>query len=497
MQSPRADAATPLFDIAAVRRVEAQAVALLGGDGFEPMRRAGASAWRFLLEHWPQAQRIVVACGPGDNGGDGYVLALHALEAGRGVRVLYAKGQAPRSVLARRACAAFIDAGGTVAVAEGGLPGCDLLVDAVFGIGFDGRSDEAGSALLAAMVASDAPVLALDVPSGVDASRGDVPGIAVRASRTLQFIGNHAGLATGAALDHVGILAMASLDLPVEAFDQVRATAWRLRAPALDALLPQRARTAHKGSAGHVLLVGGDHGMGGAVLLAAGAALRAGAGLVSVASRPGHVAPLLARTPEAMAHAIEDPGDLPPLLAVADVCAVGPGLGRDRWGASLLSAAIAGGHALVIDADALNLLAASRRSLPTDAVLTPHPGEAARLLGQSVKEVQRDRIAAARALCTRLGCVVVLKGAGTVVAAPGGDTWIIDAGNPGMAVGGMGDALTGIIAALRAQGLAAAEAAVAGALLHAVAGDRAAAVHGSRGLLPSDLIAALGRAGQP
>ena len=496
MHAPRADAATPLHDIAAVRRAEAQAIELLGGDGFELMRRAGAAAWRFLLEHWPQAQRIVVACGPGDNGGDGYVLALHALEAGRKVRVLHALGQEPRSVLARRACAAFIDAGGAVSVAEGGLPGCDLLVDAVFGIGFDGRADDAGSALLAAMVASDAPVLALDVPSGVDASNGHVPGIAVRASRTLQFIGHHAGLATGAALDHVGSLAIASLDLPVEAFNQVRASAWRLRAPALDALLPQRPRTAHKGMAGHVLVVGGEHGTGGAALLAAGAALRAGAGLVSVATRADHVAPLLVRTPEAMAHAVEDPEELPPLLATADVCAVGPGLGRGRWGASLFSAAIVGARALVIDADALNLLAASRRSLPTDTVLTPHPGEAARLLGQSVREVQRDRIAAAHALCARHGCVVVLKGAGTVVSAPGADTWIIDAGNPGMAVGGMGDALTGVIAALRAQGLPAAEAAVAGALLHAVAGDRAAAAHGSRGLLPSDLVAALGQAGQ-
>ena len=497
MQSPRTtDGATPLYDVAAVRRAEAQAIALLGGDDFELMRRAGAAAWRFLLEHWPGAQRIVVACGPGNHGGDGYVLALHALEAGRDVRVLHADGQEPVSVLARRACAAFVDAGGTVLVVGGGLPTCDLVVDAVFGIGFDGRADDASSALFAAVATSDADVLALDVPSGVDASCGDVPGIAVRATRTLQFIGHHAGLATGAALDHVGALAMASLDLPVEAFEDVRACAWRLRAPALGALLPQRPRTAHKGHAGHVLVAGGDYGMGGAALLASAAALRAGAGLVSVATRAEHVAPLLARTPEAMAHALDDAAELPPLLAAADVCAIGPGLGRGRWGENLLAAVIAGARSLVVDADALNLLAASRRSLPADTVLTPHPGEAARLLGRTVREVQRDRIAAARTLCARHGCVVVLKGAGTVVAAPGAGTWVIDAGNPGMAVGGMGDALTGVIAALRAQGLPVAEAAVAGALLHAVAGDLAAVAHGDRGLLPSDLIEALGQAGQ-
>ncbi|GHD65499.1 bifunctional NAD(P)H-hydrate repair enzyme [Luteimonas padinae] len=491
MHAPRADAMTPLYDIAGVRRAEAQAVALLGGDGFELMRRAGAAGWRALLEHWPQARRIVVACGPGNNGGDGYVLALHALQAGREVRALHADGHPPRSALARRACAAFVDAGGVAAAADAALPECDLVVDAMFGIGFDGRADDATSAMLAALAGCGADVLALDVPSGVDASNGSVPGIAVRATRTLQFIADHAGLATGAALDHVGALAMAPLGLPEGSFEGIAPAAWRVRAAALAALLPRRKRTAHKGAAGHVLVAGGNHGMGGAALLAAEAALRAGAGLVSVATRAAHVAPLLARTPEAMAHAIEDPEDVVRMSAPADVCAIGPGLGRDAWAAGLLGAVINRAHALVVDADALNLLAASPRGLRTDSVLTPHPGEAARLLGRSTAEVQRDRLAAAHALCLRFGCVVVLKGAGSVVAAPDGRAWIIDAGNPGMAVGGMGDALTGIIAALRAQGLPAAEAAVAGALQHAVAGDRAAETGGARGLLPSDLIAAL------
>ena len=491
MYAPRTDAATPLFDIAGVRAVEARAIALMGGDGFELMRRAGAAAWRFLLAHWPGAHRIVVVCGPGNNGGDGYVLALHALEAGRDVRVLHAHGHLPRSPLAARACAAFVAAGGLVAPVGDAGPECDLVVDAVFGIGFKGPVDDAARAVLDVIASSCAPVLALDVPSGVDASNGSVPGDAVRAARTLQFIAGHAGLATGDALDHVGEVATAPLDVPAGAFDGVAPVAWQLGAPALATLLPRRVRTAHKGDAGHVLVAGGNLGMGGAALLATEAALRAGAGLVSVATRPVHVAPLLARTPEAMAHAVEDPDEAARLVAAADVCAVGPGLGRDAWAAGLLRAAIGGAPALVVDADALNLLAASPRSLPADAILTPHPGEAARLLGGTVADVQRDRLGSAHALCARFGCVVVLKGAGSVVAAPAGQAWIIAAGNPGMAVGGMGDALTGIIAALRAQGLGAAEAAVAGTLQHAVAGDRAAAAGGGRGLLPTDLIAAL------
>ncbi|HET7126737.1 MAG TPA: NAD(P)H-hydrate dehydratase, partial [Lysobacter sp.] len=223
------------------------------------------------------------------------------------------------------------------------------------------------------------------------------------------------------------------------------------------------------------------------VLLCAEAALRSGAGLVRVATREAHVAPLLARCPEAMPAGIEDSRSFASMLELADVLALGPGLGQGEWARALFSAAISAGKPLVIDADALNLLAHSPRALP-DAVLTPHPGEAARLLDRSTADVQRDRVVAAKQLAERFDATVVLKGAGSVVAAPKLVPRIIGAGNPGMAVGGMGDVLTGVIAALRAQGLDAFDAATAGALLHAVAGD-AAAHDGERGLLPRDVIA--------
>ncbi|MNV25434.1 Bifunctional NAD(P)H-hydrate repair enzyme Nnr [compost metagenome] len=241
--------------------------------------------------------------------------------------------------------------------------------------------------------------------------------------------------------------------------------------------------------------MGGNRGSGGAVMLASEAALRAGAGLVSVATQAVHVAPLLARLPEAMVHAVEDAGDLQTLLARARAVAIGPGLGQDDWAHELWRQVLASGMPLVVDADALNLLAASPQTLH-DAILTPHPGEAARLLGCSTAQVQADRYAAARQLAGRFGAVVVLKGAGTVVAAPGQCPRVIAAGNPGMAVGGMGDLLTGIIAALRAQGLDAFDAASAGALLHGLAGD-AAAGDGQRGLLPTDLLVPLRRLVNP
>ena len=265
---------------------------------------------------------------------------------------------------------------------------------------------------------------------------------------------------------------------------------------ALAAWLPPRPRDSHKGDNGHVLCIGGDHGSGGAIVLCAQGALRCGAGLASVATRAEHVAAVLARQPEAMAHAAESTQDLRPLIERADVVAIGPGLGQGEWGRAMLDAALAARKALVLDADALNLLAASPRTLPSDAILTPHPGEAARLLRSDTAAVQADRAGAAQALAAQHDAVVVLKGAGSIVAAPARTPRTVAAGNPGMATGGMGDVLTGVIAALRAQGLPAFDAAACGALLHAHAGD-VAARDGERGLLPGDLVACLRRCANP
>lgn len=462
----------------------------MGGDGFALMARAGQAAWHELLRRWPDAQRVAVVCGPGNNGGDGYVLALHALQSGREASVLRLSDHAPRSPLARRACAAFVEAGGQVVSFDGCLPDADVAVDALFGIGLARAPEADAAALISALNAADVPVLSLDAPSGVETDTGAVAGSAVRADVTVQFIADHAGLYTGAALDHVGERMLAGLDLPAAIFDDIRPVAGCLRRGDLQGRFTPRLRSAHKGSSGYLLCIGGDHGMGGAVLLAAEAALRCGAGLVGVATHPMHVAAALARRPEVMAQAVDGASALRPLLQRADVVAIGPGLGQAAWGAALFGVALASGKPLVLDADALNLLArgGSAQPLAGDAILTPHPGEAARLLGVDTATVQADRYAAARRLCERYRCVVVLKGAGTVVAAPGAVPQVVVAGNPGMASGGTGDVLTGVIAALRAQGRAAPDAAALGALLHAVAGDVASAAHGERGLVASDLF---------
>lgn len=475
-----------LFDTEAARRIDAQATAALGGDGYLLMQRAGQAGWQCVLQHWPQARRIVVVCGPGNNGGDGYVLARFARQSGRSVCVLHLEDAAPRTALAQQACTDYLAVGGHVELSLECLQQADLIVDALFGIGLSREPDAADAALIAAINHAGAPVFALDVPSGVDARTGHVPGAAVRAERVLQFIVPHLGLHTGAALECAGQRLLADLDVPAVAFDGVDASGVRWARPVLARQLPKRRINTHKGESGHVLCVGGNLGSGGAVMLAAEAALRSGAGLVSVATRTAHVAPLLTRCPEAMPHAVEDAAEWAPLLERATVIALGPGLGQDDWARALWSLALAGDKPLVVDADALNLLAAAPRPL-TNAILTPHPGEAARLLGTDTARIQRDRYAAAQALVQRFQSVVVLKGAGTVVAAPGHLPRVIAAGNPGMAVGGMGDLLTGTIAALCAQGLPLFDAASSGALLHGLAGD-AAAVEGERGLLPRDLL---------
>lgn len=256
-------------------------------------------------------------------------------------------------------------------------------------------------------------------------------------------------------------------------------------------LLPPRPMDAHKGMFGHLLLLGGNRGMGGAIMLAAQAALRAGAGRVTAITRPEHVAPLLARCPEVMAHGLDDPAQSVSLLEQATAVVIGPGLGRDDWGRQLLSLALQRDVPRMLDADALNLLALQPVRLGRASVITPHPAEAARLLGCTTAEVQNDRLRAVQRLVERFGCTAVLKGEGSLVAdadesdrLPG----LCRYGNPGMATAGMGDVLSGLVGALLAQGLQSGSAARYAVLLHALAGDRAEQQDGQLGILASDLM---------
>lgn len=472
-----------LYTVEQVRELDRWAIGTLSIEGLELMRRAAAAAFASLRRHWPQAGNIAVYCGSGNNGGDGFLLGALALAAGLRV-TLYALDEG-RQGDAARARAIFVEAGGVVHRLDGiEPPVADLHVDALYGTGLRRAPPPAVAALIEHINASGMPVLALDVPSGLDADTGHCPGAAIRADVTVSFIAGKRGLHTGQAAGHVGLLELYKLGLPEDDLRRQAIPDAHLLAPAT---LPRRARDAHKGNNGHLLAIGGEHGMAGAVRLCGEAALRAGAGLVSIATQPEHLTALNAARPELMAHAVNGPQALEPLLARADVLALGPGLGQGAWGHALWLTALDAGKPLVLDADGLNLLSREPRRFDQPAVLTPHPGEAARLLGTTIAEVEADRFAAVRELARRHAAVVVLKGAGSLVADEDGRLDVCPWGNPGMASGGMGDLLTGIIAALLAQDCSAWQAASLGVGLHARAGDQAAR-DGEIGLLASDLL---------
>ena len=485
----------PLYSAAQARQFDSFAIGS-GIAGGTLMARAGAAAFAALRARWPQARRIMVLCGVGNNAGDGFVLARLARAAGCDVRVLHLGDV---GVLRGDALQALNDYRAAGGVSQGfvaaELAAADVLVDALFGTGLTREVSGEWRAAIEAMNAAAPPVLALDLPSGLHADSGAVLGAAVRAAVTVTFIARKQGLYTGAGRAQSGRVIFDALGVPSQVYADATPGALLLANDALTEWLPPRARDAHKGRFGHVLVVGGEQGMSGAVRLAAEAAARVGAGLVSIATRAVHAAVLSAARPELMCHGVEQAAQLTPLLARASVIAIGPGLGQGEWARALLGRALDTQLPLVVDADALNLLA--REPLRRDNwVLTPHPGEAARLLQCDTADIAADRYHAVRELAARYGGVAVLKGAGTLIARQGAPVCVCDAGNPGMASGGMGDVLAGVIAALLAQGLPLFEAAQAGVLAHALAGD-AAARDGERGLLASDLLPCLRRIVNP
>lgn len=458
------------------------------GDG-KLMERAGAAAFAAMRRRWPAARRIGVVAGGGNNGGDGYVVArlarAHGLDA-----AVFALRDPKADGDAARAAARYAEAGGHLTPCKHFAAGAfDLVVDALMGTGLDRELQGDFARAVEAINANAAPCFAIDIPSGLHADTGAVMGCAVRAAATVTFIGAKCGLFTGRGPAFTGAVDFAGLDVPASVREGLAPAARRVVEADLRAALPPRERDAHKGKFGHVLIAGGDLGMPGAVRMAAEAALRSGAGLVSVYTRPAHVAAVVATRPELMCHGGDDADGLVEMVEKATVVAVGPGLGRGDFGRALLARAIASDKPLVVDADGLNLLAAEPAARG-NWILTPHPGEAARLLGRSVADVQANRFSAAAELAARYNAVVVLKGVGTIVSAPDRTPALIDRGNPGMAAGGMGDILTGIIAAVLAQTGSPFDAARIGAYAHAVAGDRAAA-GGERGLAALDLVGEL------
>jgi len=488
-----------IYPVERVREIDRMAIEQRRIPGYTLMTRAASAGLEIARRRHPAAGRWSFVAGPGNNGGDAYVMARLALAEGVDASVVSVTD--PEG-LRGDAMSAFRDyrlAGGRLEVVSeptaADLGNADLLVDGLFGTGMQREVSGVFRQLIGAVNEHPAPVLALDIPSGIAGNTGRALGAAVCAEATVAFVALKPAYFLADGIDCCGDLHFSSLEIPDDCYPADGVLLRRIPDRLRHGALPRRRKNAHKGDFGHVLVVGGTAGMPGAAVLAASAALRSGAGAVTVATHPAHATGLVAACPELMVAAIESEQDLEPLLERASVVALGPGLGGDPWSRRVYEQLAADTRPAVWDAGALGWLADSPHA--RDArVMTPHPGEAARLLGRSVREVQADRLTALRELGERYAGAVVLKGAATLVSAAGQPPWVSSRGNPGMSTAGMGDVLTGVIAALIAQGLPPEHAACLGVDLHARAGD-AAARDGERGTMASDLLNPLRTAVNP
>jgi ADP-dependent NAD(P)H-hydrate dehydratase / NAD(P)H-hydrate epimerase len=497
---------------AEMRAIDRAAIDRFGVPGLDLMERAGTAVAEFASGRFRRAWRrgVLIVAGKGNNGGDALVVARR-LRAKVRVEVVLVGTRDELSADAaanlRRLERSRFRVTEIAAIGVGGLVArlgrAGLVIDGLFGTGLRSPLDERSIAVIDAINAAEAPVLAIDVPSGLDADRGVAFEAAVQATATVTFAFPKVGLLTGAGVELGGELVVADIGIPAEAVAAVMPKQHLIADDFLARIVPPRERDTHKGTYGHVLVVGGSRGKSGAVALAGRAALRAGAGLTTVASAAVETAPLLVATPELMAERLAgengEPGlsepveeSLGPLLDGKTATVLGPGLGTSDGARRLVRAFLAlDAPALVLDADGLNCAAgrpdwlARRRG---ETILTPHPGEMARLVGGTTADVQADRVGAARRLAQESGAVIVLKGARTVIAAPKGRVAINPTGNPGMASGGMGDALAGIAGSLVGRGIPAFEAACAAVYWHGLAADRVALRRGESGLLATDVI---------
>ena len=468
-----------------IRCGERLAVARAGITLFELMTRAGQAVFEQARTVWPQARCWWVFTGGGNNAGDGYIVARLAQGAGIQVQLIQV-GDARRLTGDAATARDYYQAqGGVIGQLEQLQGSPDLIIDALLGTGLTGPLSAAVVQHVRRINQSSAPVLAIDLPSGLCADTGQILTEAVVADQTLCLIGLKAGLLTGRGPDVVGRILLA--DLGMQTLLAQPSVACLMHWQQQRATLPARRRGAHKGEAGRLLIAGGHQGMNGAIRLAGEAALRCGTGLVRLVSHDSHAHLLNMMRPELMTAVFPDFSD----WQWADALVLGPGLGRDDWSRELFEAALESGQPMIIDADALWWLARRHKSLPAQRpwVLTPHSGEAATLLHCTVADIEANRLAAVQTIQQQYGGVVVLKGAGSLIADER-DVRLCHYGNPGMASGGMGDLLSGIIGAFMAQGLTPVNAASLAVCLHGLAGDMAA-TQGMRGLLASDLLSPL------
>ncbi|RUO49074.1 NAD(P)H-hydrate dehydratase [Pseudidiomarina donghaiensis] len=488
-----ADYSTMIYTTEQVRHGERAAAEALDISMAQLMQRAAQACLLAIRQQQPAPARVLVLCGPGNNGGDGWVLARLAQQQGYQVQVAAAEPQSP---LAKDAAAAWHDLGQSSlaldTLEDHHFQAQDIVVDALLGSGLNRDLD--GDIMRAVDLINQATkrysnwVLSVDVPTGLNSDTGQPQPMAVESHHTVTMVAVKVGLVTGLAANYCGAIELADLGIAATFYKQ-QPSLRVIGSHCAEHQLSPRLKASHKGNLGHLLIIAGGPGMSGAAVLAGQAALRCGVGKVSVACHPQSQLAIAVQQPELMVHVVTD--DLQPLLAKADVVVIGPGLGQSEWAHQLVSSVAKWHGPVVWDADALNRLAELTVTKPVESIwyMTPHPGEAARLLKTSTSEVNADRLAALTKLCQNFQAQILLKGAGTLVQS-GSQRWVCRRGSPALASGGSGDVLSGIVGALIAQGVATDMVLPLAAWLHAVAGELAAR-DGERGTLASDIIAEL------
>ena len=457
----------------AVKAIEQRYAATTGaGNCYALMEKAGSAVVRELLRVKPQLQSVWVMVGKGNNGGDGYVVARLLQE--KGIKVLvFAVGLPHAGTEAAMAYERFAATGGEVYYHLPGPqePSPEVVIDALLGTGIDKAPHAPVDAWIEFINTLPCFKLAVDVPSGLNADSGNVPGACVQADLTVCMLAFKPGIFTGAGVDYSSKVSLDDLGvsfIPKLAAGDLSTLLYTYED--IKSLLPRRKLSAHKGDAGRVLIIGGALGFGGAAIMAGQAALRAGAGLIKVACHHANIPALNAASPELMTVDFDDAKAVQEALSWADVVAIGPGLGQSVPALNLLTQALNSDKALVVDADALNLIAAHELTFKDERhLITPHPGEAARLLKTTVAAISAARVQSAKALQQQYGGVVLLKGAGSVIC-DGRHCAIAHEGSPAMASGGMGDILTGLCAAYVAQGLSLDDAMLSAVAVHGRAG---------------------------
>lgn len=489
----------PIYFREQIRKLEDTAMQEMGISAYELMQRAANAAFHWIAQRQNDKTRCLVLVGSGNNGGDGLVFARRWREVGRNVTVISMSKDDAWQGAAKQAYEAFLGSGGVIhhtAPHEVDFNDYDLIVDAILGTGIEREVKGTIAAWIEYINDSGLTILSLDIPSGLHPDTGEIVTHAVNAEFTISFVANKTGFFLNDGPNCVGRLTCDDLGIPQRLFESVAAPVMRQENGEEQIhYLNSRKRTFHKGDAGYVLVVGGNSGFSGATVLSGLAALRTGAGLVSIAAHPDSVTAIRSAQPELMVHPIHVAAEIEPLFERAAVIVVGPGMGQDTWAQEILNKVLASNKPLIVDADALNLL--SKTPLHLDNwVLTPHPGEAARMLDKSTRNIQQDRLHSARSIQDKFGGVVVLKGANSLITAQDDVPTVCAEGNPGMATAGMGDVLAGVIASLVAQGIPLLESAKLGVWLHASAGDNAA-TNGERGMIASDLLPELRRLVNP